>query len=58
MNYRTVLKMNLKVTVLLVSIASPLGLFAQNRCPVVGDTITVTGQVSIREVNGQRRYRY
>jgi hypothetical protein len=47
-----VLKMNLKATVLVVSIASPLGLIAQNRCPVVGDTITVTGQVSIREVNG------
>jgi len=32
--------------------ASPLALIAQNSCPVVGDTITVTGQVSIREVNG------
>lgn len=30
----------------------PIGLIAQNRCPVVGDTITVTGQLSILEVNG------
>ena len=25
---------------------------AQNQCPVAGDTVTVTGQVSIRYVNG------
>ncbi len=44
--------MNLKATVLFVSMASPHALIAQDRCPVVGDTITVTGQVSILEVNG------
>jgi hypothetical protein len=53
MNYPVqVLKMNLKATVLFVLITSPLGLIAQNRCPVVGDAITVTGQVSIQEANG------
>jgi hypothetical protein len=33
------------------SVASP-ALTAQNRCPIVGDTITITGQVSIRELSG------
>jgi len=33
-------------------IALPHGLIAQNRCPVAGDIVTITGQVSIREVNG------
>ena len=34
------------------SIALPVNLIAEDPCPVTGDTITITGQVSIRQVNG------
>ena len=43
---------NLRVMVLSISIILPLGLIAQDHCPVVGDTLTITGQVSILEVDG------
>jgi len=37
---------------MILTVALPSNLIPQNRCPVVGDTITIIGQASVRTVHG------